>query len=112
MWSFGDARSALARSPFAHDGGAGFAITTDGSFIEAPVTGNTGAAAGSVKNAYGTWTLGDLFASVPHYGGGQFYTPLLNGKPCNPAYLCAWAQSFEVDFGGNLYSLFTGINFG
>jgi hypothetical protein len=66
------------------------ALSSDGTLI----TNGTG----SVRTAYGTFTFGDLFASVPHYGGGQFYTPLLNGKPCNPSYPWAWAQSFEVDF--------------
>ena len=65
-----------------------------------------------MRTAYGTWTFGDLFASVPHYGGDQFYVPLLNGVPANPAgsrlFTDIWSQFFFVGYGGQLYTLLTG----
>ncbi len=87
--------------------GVGPVLSHDGSFIQGPATGNTGAAAGSLTTVYGTATFGDLYAPIPHYGGGQFYVPLLNGVPVNPSYYFNWVQFFYVGFGGNLFAMLT-----
>jgi hypothetical protein len=88
--------------------GSGGGISPDGSFIQAPATGVTGAAAGSLRTVYGTFSFGDLYAPVPHYGGGQLYIPLLNGVQMEPAQTFVWAQFFYVGYGGNAFAMVTG----
>ncbi len=83
-------------------------LTPDGSFIQAPTTGNTGAAAGSLRTVYGTFSFGDLYAPVPHYGGGQLYIPLLNGVQMEPAQTFVWAQFFYVGYSGQAFAMVTG----
>jgi hypothetical protein len=88
--------------------GSGGGISPDGSFIQAPATGVTGAAAGSLRTVYGTFSFGDLYAPVPHYGGGQLYIPLLNGVQMEPGQTFVWAQFFYVGYGGNAFAMVTG----
>ncbi len=82
-------------------------LTPDGSFIQAPTTGDTGAAAGSLRTVYGTFSFGDLYAPIPHYGGGQLYIPLLNGVQMEPAQTFVWVQFFYVGYSGNAFAMVT-----
>jgi hypothetical protein len=63
----------------------------------------------SLRTAYGTWTLTEVIAAQPGYGGGYPCNVLLNGKQVSPGAPINTGipafQRLQVAFGGNLYGM-------